>query len=275
MQGCLCGRHLWWAPVRLRSHTAPARRSLGHGSRHPRGGWASSACVEMPARANVDHVLVPSPALPFVLSPPDGRQSAQLSFTLLVPDLTQHGRSSSEEQQLSNPHSRSRMRRGARLASPPLLVRLLLLVYTLSVCLAKSANKLRPKGAPSRHAASLELHMLTDYPSSAAYPDAVCNDGTPGACARVWYLFQQRWRGADTRNRAVPPHPPQHRRLLVRSCQRPGEGPPVGGVPPGRRRVRGPRAPHRQLAAVSSPLLACPGATTPAPAPAGRPRRRS
>ena len=68
-----------------------------------------------------------------------------------------------------------------RRASPPLLLRLLLLVATLAVCQGVSGNKLRPKGAPSRHSASLELHMLTDYPASEPYPQAVCNDGTPGA----------------------------------------------------------------------------------------------
>jgi hypothetical protein len=67
-----------------------------------------------------------------------------------------------------------------RLASPPVL-RLVLLFATLVLCQGASRNKLRSKGAPSKHAASLELHMLTAYASSKPYPEAVCNDGTPGA----------------------------------------------------------------------------------------------
>jgi hypothetical protein len=58
-----------------------------------------------------------------------------------------------------------------RLASPPLVLRRVLLFAILIVC----------QGASRKHAASLELHQLTDYPASKSYPEAVCNDGTPGA----------------------------------------------------------------------------------------------
>ena len=33
----------------------------------------------------------------------------------------------------------------------------------------------------SQGASSLTLHMFDAYPAYASYPDAVCNDGTPGA----------------------------------------------------------------------------------------------
>jgi hypothetical protein len=123
----------------------------------------------------------------------------------------------------------------------------------------------------SQGASSLTLHMFDAYPAYASYPDAVCNDGTPGA----WTSPLGVWgRGRCETHSGLTHWSPSlaflQRWLLLCSSDCSRQEPLVGGLLARRRRVRARLPPVRVasvLGAALTPNVLCAGVLT---APAAR-----